>query len=378
MTPKRLVCALALMTLLLGFGACRPTQAPTGSTKVGALLPLSGDNASFGITARNAYQIAEGDARREGRIPLDLVYGDSKLEKDLALAEYGRLVNQQHVVGLVEATGSGIALALASMAARNQVPIISAVDTSPLLTSKGGPFFFRVVPSDAYSNQVLSAWAMEKGLKTAVLIFNQQNDWAVGFEHAAISAYRDKGGTLPDDVVLPVTDDTVDFNSAIATLQKSAPQAWFVGLMGRQAGLFVKQAVGRGIKGPFLGVDNFAQQEFVDAAGASKTHAWFVLPTETKSDAVKRFAAEYQQHFQRDPDSLAFKAYDAYFVMLNAVEALRKSGQPLTGAELQRQLKATNLQGITGVIQFDQHNDLLQADYQRLTYDSKGQKVPVQ
>jgi ABC-type branched-subunit amino acid transport system substrate-binding protein len=64
--------------------------------------------------------------------------------------------------------------------------------------------------------------------------------------------------------------------------------------------------------------------------------------------------------------------------MLNAIEALRKSGQPLTGAELQRQLKATNLRGITGVIQFDQHNDLLQADYQRLTYDSKGQKVPVQ
>jgi len=377
MNRRRAVSSIVLTAVLLSLGACRSTRT-SGNVNIGAILPLSGDNASFGITARNAYQIAEEDARQEGRTSFTLVYGDSKLDKGLALAEYGRLVNQHHVVGFIEATGSGIALALADMAARDQVPIISAVDTSPLLTSRGGPFFFRVVPSDAYSSKVLSAWAMEKGLKSAVLVFNQQNDWAVGFKNAVLLSYREGGGSLPDNAVLPVTDDVVDFNSAIATLQKMAPRAWFVGLMGRQAGLFVRQSVSRGIKGPFLGVDNLAQQEFVDAAGAGKTDAWFVLPTEVKSAAVSKFAARYRQLFQRDPDSLAFKAYDAYFVMLNAVETIKKSGQPVTGAALQRKLKATNFPGITGTIQFDQHNDLLKADYQRLTYDAESQKVPVQ
>lgn len=377
MNWRRAVSRITLVALLLTVCACHRTQPTAGNVNIGAILPLSGDNSSFGITARNAYEIAEEDARQQGRVPFNLVYGDSKLDKDLALAEYGRLVNRQHVAAFAEATGSGIALALAGIAARDQVPIVSAVDTSPLLTSKGGPFFFRVVPSDAYSSLVLSDWVMEKGLKSAVLVFNQQNDWAVGFKNAMVAAYRDKGGSLPDDAMLPVTDDTVDFNSAIATLQKKAPQAWFVGLMGRQAGLFVQQAVARGIKGPFLGVDNFAQGEFVDAAGTGKTHAWLVLPTEVKSEAANGFAAKYRQRFQRDPDSLAFKAYDAYFVVLKAVEEVKKSGQSVSGAALQRQLKLINIQGITGPIQFDQHGDLMKADYQRLTYDDEGKKVLV-
>ena len=369
----------ALLALsLIAVAGCHGKENAPGGVAIGAILPLSGDNASFGITARNAYQIAEDDARQQGRIPLRLVYGDSRLDTKEALAEYGRLVHQEHVAGFVEATGSGIALALGDLAARDQVPILSGVDTSPLLTTQGGPFFFRVVPSDAYSSKVLCTWAIEKGLKSGVLVVNQQNGWAVGFKSATTSAYRDQGGAMPDDAILSVTDETVDFNSAIAQLQKKNPQAWFVGLMGRQAGLFVQQAAARGIKGPFLGVDNLAQSEFVDAAGAAQTRAWLELPSEIKSAAAASFSAKYLQRFQRQPDSLAFEAYDAYFVMLGAVELAQKSGQPVSGAAIQRQLKATDFEGLTGRVQFDLHNDLVNAQYQRFTYDGKGHKIPVQ
>lgn len=365
---------LALPLLMLG---CHSKQHTSEEPVIGALLPLSGDNASFGVTARNAYQIAEEDARQQHRTPLHIVYGDSRLDKITALSEYGRLVHQDHVVAFVEATGSGIALALSGMAARDQVPILSAVDTSPLLTTQGGPFFFRNVASDAYAGMLLTGWAVDDGLKSAVLVANQQNDWAVGFKGAVIGTYREKGGSLPDDSVVSVTDETVDFNSAIAQMQKKSPQAWFVGLMGRQAGLFVKQAAARGIKGPFMGVDNLAQGEFVAAAGAAQTSARLELPAEIKSAAANDFSAKYVQLFQRQPDSLAFKAYDAYFVILQALEAAKQSGQPVTGALLQQKLTSTNLHGLTGEIQFDKNHDLVSTEYQRLTYDGKGQKIPV-
>ena len=344
---------------------------------MGALLPLSGDNASFGTTARNAYQIAEQDLKAQGKTPFDLDYGDSRLDPTTANEEFTRLVTQDRVIGFVEVTGSGIALSLAPRADSQHIPLLSAIDTSPLLSTQGGHYFFRVIPSDAYSSKVLTNWLTEKQLKTAAMVVNQQNGWATGFRSAIVPTYRKQGFALPDDAILPVTDATVDFNSAIVRLEATHPQVWFVGLMGRQAGLFVKQAVARGIEGPFVGVDNLDQAEFSAAAGRAASHAWFVLPAEINSAAGKQFAQEYQIEFQRAPDSLAYAAYDAFFVMQHALDAMKAGGQSMTGENLQQTLATTKLNGVTGTIEFDQNHDLKEANYQRWTYDPKGNKAPV-
>lgn len=368
---------ILVSAVLLACG-CQSTQSGTGSVKVGALLPLSGDNASFGTTARDAYLIAEQDLKEQGKTPLELDYGDSRLDPTVANNEFTRLVTQDHVIGFVEVTGSGIALSLAPRADAQHIPLLSAIDTSPLLTTQGGHYFFRVIPSDAYSSKVLASWLTEKQLKTAAMIVNQQNGWATGFRSAIVPAYRSQGGALPDDAILPVTDATVDFNSAIVRLEGTHPQAWFIGLMGRQAGLFVKQAVARGIAGPFVGVDNLDQAEFSAAAGPAASHAWFVLPADISSAAGKQFAQEYKAKFQRMPDSLAYAAYDAYFVMQHALDTMKAARRPMTGENLQQALAATKFNGVTGTIEFDQNHDLKEASYQRWTYDTKGHKIPVQ
>jgi branched-chain amino acid transport system substrate-binding protein len=366
-----------LVSVILLACGCRSTPKGNVSVKVGALLPLSGDNASFGTTARNAYQIAEQDLKAQGKTPFDLDYGDSRLDPTTANEEFTRLVTQDHVIGFVEVTGSGIALSLAPRADSQHIPLLSAIDTSPLLSTQGGHYFFRVIPSDAYSSKVLTNWLTEKQLKTAAMVVNQQNGWATGFRSAIVPTYRKQGFALPDDAILPVTDATVDFNSAIVRLEATHPQVWFVGLMGRQAGLFVKQAVARGIEGPFVGVDNLDQAEFSAAAGRAASHAWFVLPAEINSAAGKQFAQEYQIEFQRAPDSLAYAAYDAFFVMQHALDAMKAGGQSMTGENLQQTLATTKLNGVTGTIEFDQNHDLKEANYQRWTYDPKGNKAPV-
>lgn len=343
---------------------------------VGAILPLSGENASFGTTARAAFELAEEDLRRARQnVPL-LVYGDSRLDKDLALKEFRRLVDQQKVVAFAEVTGSGVAIALQDVAAHENIPMVSGVDTSPELSEGGGPMFFRVISSDAYSSEVLSKWVIGKGIKKAALVANQQNDWAAGFKSASMNAFRRQGGELPDEAVVTVTNDTVDFSPAISRLKKQNPQAIFVALMGRQAGLFVKQAVDKGLNGPFLGVDNLAQQEFAENAGPARTRALLVLPSEVKSEAGKQFEARFRAKTGREADGIAFKAYDSYMAVAKAIEAVQQSGQPVTGAKVQQALKNLKFDGLTGPIAFDQYNDLAESMYDRLTFDASGKTIP--
>lgn len=368
----------ALLALsLIAVASCHSKENAPGGVVIGAILPLSGNDASYGLTARNAYQIAQDDARQQGRVPLNIVYGDSQFDAGKAGAEYTRLVEQEHAVGFVEATGSQIALELAARAAQDKVPILSAVDSTPRLTSHGGDFFFRVIPSDLVTSRALCDWAMKNGLRSAALVVNQQNGWAVGFKGATLTNYREQGGQLPDDAILTVTNETSDFNSGIARLNRNKPQVWFVGLMGRQAGLFVQQAAAQGIKGPFIAVDNLVDPVFVAAAGAEQTATRFALPAAANLSELAAFSAKYQQRFNRLPDFHGFEDYDAYFVMLKAVELVQGSGQPVTGSALQQQLKAMDTQGIMGRIQFDEHHDLVNPTFGVFTYDGKGNVIPV-
>jgi len=365
----------AVLMVLLALAGCGPGK-QDGEISIGAILPLSGENASFGTTARAAYRIAEQDAIQKGLPKIKIIYGDSKLDKDLALKEFRRLVDAEKVVGFVEITGSGVALALAPVAEKDQIPILSGIDSSPELTEKGGPFFFRVIPSDAYSGKVLSEWTVASGMRRAALVYNQQNGWATGFKSAIVSAYRARGGDLTDDAMVPVSDDTVNFSGAIARLKLSKPQVWFVGLMGRQAALFVKQASEKGVSGPFFGVDNLAQTEFVQGAGKGLENTRLALPSEAQTASAQDFAKRYSAAEGRNADAIAFKAYDAYMVVENAIKDLQASARPVTGATLKDQLEKTHLEGLAGVIEFDQHHDLKNASYDRFAYSKTGEKVP--
>jgi len=383
MNNRRIAAALvgiAAVVAVLWFLQARRTDAPpqpaSESVAVGAILPLSGENASFGTTARAAFEIAQADSTAAGRKTVSLLYGDSQLDKDKALTQWRRLVQEEKVVAFAEVTGSGIALALAGIAESDQVPMVSGIDTSPALTTQGGRYFFRVIPSDAYSGRVLSDWTMAEGLSRAALIYNLQNDWAVGFHDAVMGAYPAAGGTLDKKSIITVTDETVDFGPAITTLRQAKPQAVFVGLMGRQAGLFVAQAVDKGLSGPFFGVDNFAQQEFVESAGQAAARARLALPSESTSERARQFAAAYRQKTGREADAIAFKAYDSYLVLLAAIEAASARGGAVTGAAIRDALAATRIDGITGPISFDANNDLAEAAYSRFTFSQDGARIP--
>ena len=370
---KSLLIGLLAIGALIG-GACR--QQLSSAVAVGALVPLSGPNMSYGTSCRQGYELAHEDAKRLGRTELNVVYGDSVMDVGPTLKQYQDLKGK--VVAFVEVAGSGPALSVSDEAAKDKIPLLSAIDSSPKLTLGGGEFFFRVLPSDEHSTPALSSWALKGGMKNAVMVYNQQNAWATGFRDAALKAYRDEGGVLPDDAVLAVTKDTVDFSGAIAALKQKKPSVWFVGLQGAQAGLFVSQALDKGVAEPFLGVDNFDEQEFVQSAGVGKTKVRFVLPAVTRSDAAERFTAAFKVRFNREPGGLAFRAYDAYMVLLTAIEAVQKSGQPLNGISVQKALKGVRMEGLTGTIEFDDNNDLKRAVYDLFSYTPDGKMVPAQ
>jgi branched-chain amino acid transport system substrate-binding protein len=376
MTWRRTALAL-LVTLLLLAGCKRDTgllQEDPNAVRVGAIIPLSREYESLGGTQRLAFGLAQADAREQRRPELKLVFGDSQLRDLRSEREYRRLVDQDRVVAFVEVTGNALALKLEELAARDKVPIVSGIDTHPRLTRGKGTYFFRVVPSDAVSSAVLSQWALDQGLATAAVLYDE-SDWGVGLKDSILGTYRTQGGSLPEDAVLSVKEDTTDFAPAISRLRTLSPKACFVALVGEQAGRFVKQAVERGFSGVFLGLDNLAQPPFLEAAGDAKTRVRLVLPAEGKSAASRRFAETYRSKTGEEPDLVAIKAYESYMVVLSAVEAVQRAGKPVTGEAIRKALEGLQVDGLTGRLSFDRYHDLRQPVFDRFLYDKSGARV---
>lgn len=374
----------ALCVVFLCVIGCRTEQGVTTSNGsisptvvVGSLLALSGPDKSFGITQQRGMDIALDEVNADGGINgknLKIEYGDTKLTEDLGLQEYKRLTGDVGVNAIVGITGSGVNLRLAPFAEKDQVVIFDSLATSPKLTKDGGKYFFRNIASDTYAGIVLSKWAIESDQKRAVLIYNSENSWSNGLKSACESAYKDAGGTW---VVEPtaVLDSTDNFSATIVSIREKKPDAVFVCLMGRQAGLFVSQAEANNLDVPFYGTDPFSQQEFIDNAKDARNHSFFVLPAEDKNERYQTFEANYKERFGDAADSIAAKAYDAVHTLASALRKADEAGG-LTGESIRKALAETEYLGITGMNAFDDNGDLREASFDRFTYEGE-QRVAV-
>jgi branched-chain amino acid transport system substrate-binding protein len=378
MSLKRLYVSGAMMLWALAAGCGRP-GAGADSVVIGSLLPLSGQDMSFGVTEQRGMEIALAEINAAGGIQgkaLKIEYADTKLNEDTGVQEYKRLTGERKLSILEEVTGSGVALRLAPYATQDRVIMISSLNTSPKLTG-ASPYFFRTIASDNYSGIALAKWALERGHKRAALVHNTENAWSQGLKGAAEPAYKQEGGSWAIQP-LGVVNSTDDFSSSILAIRAVQPpvQAVIVALMGRQAGLFVSQAKANHLDVPFYGTDTFSQQEFIDNAKSGLAQSFFVLPAEPKSPEYEKFATEYRKRYSSEPDTIAAKAYDALHLMAVVLAETAKTGD-LTGPRVREQLVKVGYQGITGPHAFDQNGDLREARFDRLTY-SGGKRVLVQ
>jgi branched-chain amino acid transport system substrate-binding protein len=359
---------LCLILVSITFFGCSKEE--DKSYQVGSLLALTGQHKSFGINQKRGMDIALEEINSDGGIngkPLKIIYADTALDENKALQEYKRLVLEQNLKAIVGVTGSGVALKLAPLAEKDKVLLLSSLDTSPRLTLDGGEYFYRNIASDAYNGEVLVKFANVRKAKNAVLIFNSENSWALGCKQAIIDAVISDGNQKFIQDPIAVLDSTDNFSSAILTLkQHKELESIYVCLMGRQAGMFVKQSVKNGLDANFYGTDSFSQQEFIDNAGDASANAFFVMPASSKSDKYSEFEKKYLKLYGEQADSIAAKAYDAVKIMSSAIKKTKNTD----GKYLKKEFESISLDGITGENSFDENGDLKHAEFDKYTYSN--------
>lgn len=239
--------------------------------RIGAILSLTGPAAAFGIPERNAAQVVVDKVNKDGGVKgrkLELVVVDDKTNPTEAARAAQRLISSDKVVAIIGAsTGSGT-LAMAPVAARNQVPVLAPNGTIGVTdpSKEFFPWTFRTSVSDTITIPALVERAKADGAKRIALFFQED---ALGRFSAELLQKIDKEDDSFEIVAsAAVAMDTTDVSAQVSRILAAEPDAVVLPVSSLGVGgYFLRTAHEMGLSVPMYGALAFAQNKILELAG---------------------------------------------------------------------------------------------------------------
>lgn len=324
------------------------------TVKIGVILPLTGELASFGKTVLNGIDLAVDDYNANNKsLQVNLVIEDSKATPTVAVNAFNKLIDVDKVKIVIGDLTSGATLAMAPIAQKNKILLMSPTASNPAL-SQSGEYFFRVWPSDNYSGFVAASYSFKELGKRKAAIIYINNDYGFGLKEVFDSTFVALGGTVL--LSEAYTQDRIDFKNILTKIKKSGADLIYV--PGHPYGIanVAKQSIEIGLKTTLMSDVAAEDKEFIPLAGNAAKGLYFVTPAfdvNSKDSSVTGFVSEYKRRYSELPDIHALKGYEAISVLLNGIH------QNLVIPEkLKMFLRSETFHSASGELIFDKNGDI--------------------
>ncbi len=358
--------AVALVAAALAAGGCQKQSTPaagpaTGPILIGHVGSLSGSEATFGQSTDHGIRLAVEEQNAAGGVKgrqIDVKTLDNQGKPEESAVAATRLLAQDHVTVLLGEVASSRSLAMAPIADRYQIPMISPSSTNPKVTKDGEktrPYVFRVCFIDPFQGTVMAKFAREHLKVDRVAVLRDVgNDYSMGLADYFIETFKKMGGTVVGDESYKAGDQ--DFKAQLTALKNREPQALYVPGYYTDVALIARQTRELGMPQPLMGGDGWDSPKLFEIGGKALEGCYYSnhYSHEDPAPRIQSFVTRYRAKWGEVPDGLAASGYDAAKV---AMDAMARAAD-LSGPALRDAIAATrDYPGVTGVITLDQdHN----------------------
>ena len=365
---SKVLTALVLGTVLAGLAAgCGEKKADT--IKVGANLEMTGGSASYGISSKNAIELAFKEINEKGGIngkQLELVVADNKSEAAEATNAMQKLVSQDNVVAVIGPNLSSSVIAASAINNSAKVLDIAPMATNPYVTvdqasGKTKDFNYRTCFIDPFQGTVMAKFATaELGVGNAAVLIDNSSDYAKGLAQFFKENFVKEGGAVTAEESYLQKD--TDFKATLTKIKATNPDFLYVPGYYQEVGLIVKQARELGMNMPIAGGDGWDSAKMPEIAGAAalnNTYFSSLYSPEDSSDINKNFVAAYEKAYGQKPDVFAALSYDSALLV---AEAIKNAGSTEPAKISEAMAKINGFSGVSGSVTFDdKHNPVKSA-----------------
>lgn len=326
--------------------------------KIGFIGPLSGDTANLGENMRVAVELARDEINADGGVDgrkVNVVFEDGKCEGKDAANAGTKLLTVDKVVAIVGGVCSSETLAVATLAEKEHVPLVSAASTNPKITT-AGEYTYRFVPSDSFQGTFTAEHFVNTLKKKKVAIMFCKSDYCVGIKDAFKKKFKELGGEIVAEEGFE--RDARDLRSQITKVKATNPElVYFVSYTeGTIVGL--KQMKELGVKVLVFGADAWDDPKIGEELKGKANGAQYSLPA--NQSLPKDFVENMNS--RTGGKELVVYAPRAYDILKSLAEIMKQKGAgPENIKEGLDELK--EWKGIADVYSLDTNGDVLSAKY---------------
>lgn len=324
--------------------------------KLGVAEALTGPAAKYGVSAKNGFLLAADQINAAGGVNGDrlaLLVEDEQGKKEEAINVFKKFIFQDRVLAIFGPTLSNSAFAADPIANMSQVVVFGTSNTASGITDIG-PWVFRnsIMEADVLPVTLREAVKHFHIRKVAVIYGNDDAFTKSGFEvfKAALEAQK-----IPVTGIETFAKGDVDFRAQLTKIKAQNPDAIVCSALAEEAANIILQARALGISAPFIGGNGFNSPKLFEIArgAADNTVVGGPWSAESPSPQNRAFVAAYEKKYGVEPDQFAAQAYDAMYIMAEALKRTKRTGNLTADRQALRDaLPGIRYNGATGPFAF--------------------------
>ena len=326
--------------------------------KIGAAEALTGNAAQYGGPIRKGFELALGQINASGGIngrKIVMLVEDEQGKKEEAINVFKKLIFQDKVLMLFGPTLSNSAQASDPVAQAAKVVVFGTSNTADGITSIGNYVFRNSVTEADILPVTLKVAAQKTGLKKVAVLYGNDDIFTK-------SGYDNFKKAL-QDLKIPVTNTEtfakgdVDFKPQLTKIKAANPDAIVLSALVAEGAPLMVQARQLGIKQAFIGGNGMNSPRVFELAKDNSDNLWVGSPWSVENPATenRRFIAAYQKAHGSLPDQFAAQAYDAMYIVAEALKKIKITGNLEADRKAVRDaLPAIHWTGATGSFKFRQ------------------------
>lgn len=345
---KRFFALLVAVVLVAGlFAGCGQSN----TVVIGAIQPISGPVSVYGIQSRDAINMAVEEINAKGGVlgkTLEVFIEDDEADPVKSVSAFKKLVSQKKIIGFVGALTSNCSIPVSKEAQKRKVIMISPSSTNDTVTD-AGDYIFRACYKDSFQGGVIAQFSYDTlKAKKAAYIYDNTNDYSIGLKDNFKKKFESLGGTSVAEESYAKGDK--DFNAQLTKIKSASPDILLVADYYNTVDLLSKQARDQGITCPMIGADGW--EGITDMKNDAVINSYYSnhYAPDANDPEVKDFVAKYKAKYKIVPNALAALAYDATYILAEAIERAGSTDH----AKVRDAMMQTDKKFVTGNIKFDE------------------------
>ena len=369
--------ALTLLSSTALAGIAPRAHAAGKSVTIGIALPLTGAGAEDATNILHGAVLAIEEANAKGGpggYQINIMSLDNgtatagQYDPAQAATNARKMVSDSTVVAAIGPMASGSGKAMAPLLSQGNLATVTPSSTNPDLTDPkfaaqyrpaGKAIYFRTCTTDAFQGPNMANFMADKLKVKSVFVLDDTGAYGVGLADAFQAQAAKRGITvLGRDRVDPLASD---YRPILTKIKSLNAQSIYCGSSALAGTKIVKQSYELMPDIIKAGGDGMHQQSVLAGAGFPAAQGWYstiAAPHMLDDAKLSAWLARFQKRWGNPPSDYSITSYDAALVVLAAIEAVAKTGKPVTRDAVRDAIQAGTVDTLQGTLSYDANGDL--------------------